>query len=207
MGKTTSWTQQKIAQAYVAVFKTWSNENCTEACSVLLPFGILELMEWRSLNKVLQSSSQWLMPWNAPAQQFSTSVLQWVLPGVSWGSKATPSLLVFSKQDREYLIANEETKKGDCSDCRGGREEHALNEIWIILQHGPDPSLCGVCSLRLLLQSSLLLQQSWWDPVAVAVHQPCAEEGSNPPGLKAPNSHLFLMMPTEHMEKLHATQL
>lgn len=51
-------TQYRTPQAYVAMFKSWSNESCTEACSVLLPFGVLELMEWRSSSKVLQPDSQ-----------------------------------------------------------------------------------------------------------------------------------------------------
>lgn len=122
----------------------------------LFAFGILELMKWRSLNKVPQSASLWLMPWDAPGQQFCPAVLLFMraLPNAGWGTTATPNLLAWSKQDKEYLIISEGLKTL-CSKCRGGREGHALNELWIhtVLQHGSHPSLHGVCRLRLLCRA------------------------------------------------------
>lgn len=183
--ESTSWMQYKVAQACVVMFKTWSNENCTEACSVLFPFGILELMEWRSLNKVPQSASLWLMPWDAPGQQFCPAGFQRALPNAGWGTTATLSLLVWTKQGKEYLIISEEMQTC-CSNCRGGREGHALSELWIrtVLQHGSHPSLHGVCGLRLPVQSSSLHHEAGESQGLLLCLSPLLKGGQIPLGWK-----------------------
>lgn len=171
-----SWTQYKVAQAYVAMFKTWSNENCTEASSVLFALGVLELMEWRSLNKVPQSASLWLVPWDAPGQRFCPAVLQRFSQMQDRGLQPPqpPGL------NRQYLKISEGLKTC-CSNCRGGREEHALNELWIctVLQHGSHPS-CMECAGW----GSLCRAPLWGEPGAAAVPQPAAERGQIPLGWK-----------------------
>lgn len=152
--ESTSWTQYKVAQAYVVVFKPWSNENCTEACSICIWHpGANEVKELEQSASVSLSVAYALRcPW--PTILSCSPLVHEGSPKCRMGTTATPNLLAWSKQDKEYLITSEGLKTL-CSKCRGGREGHAVNELWIhtVLQHGSHPSLHGVCRLRLLCRA------------------------------------------------------
>lgn len=89
----------------------------------------------------------------------SSSVLQSSRgsPKHSMGNYSHPQPPGVNK-DKEYLKISEGLKTC-CSNCRRGREGHALNELWIcaVLQHRSHPSLHGVCRLRLPVLGSTRL--------------------------------------------------
>lgn len=202
--ESTSWTQYKVAQAYVVMFKPWSNENCTEACFICIWHpGANEVKELEQSASVSLSVAYALRcPW--PTILSCSPLVHEGSPKCSMGdySHPQPPGLIKARQGipnnwwgiKNSLLKVQGWQRGTCS-------EWTMNPYctatWI------SSKLAWSVQAEAPVQSSSVHHRAG-ESQGLLLGSACCWRGSNPSGLKAPGSCHVLMMSIDHVEKFPA---